>query len=123
MGVVVQIKSRNDAVLAAVDTCAEVIRERTHALHLDLSVTPLLIEGDSVRIEQIVCNLLTDAAKYTPVGGDIKVSTSYQGQHAVLAVEDNGVGIPTDMVESIFDLFTQNKRTLAPRDAPEPVVS
>jgi signal transduction histidine kinase len=103
----------NDGVLAAVDTCTEVMRERKHTLHLDLSVTPLLIEGDSVRIEQIVCNLLTNAAKYTPVGGDIKVSTFYQGQHAVLAVEDTGVGIPADMAESIFDLFTQNKRTLA----------
>ena len=70
------------------------------------------ISGDETRLEQIVANLLDNAAKYTPPGGQIHVRVRNDGAEAVLEVEDTGVGIAPDLLPRIFDLFTQGERTL-----------
>jgi PAS domain S-box-containing protein len=83
-------------------------RWREHRLELDLA--PVWINGDSVRIEQIASNLLTNAAKYTPEGGTIWVKVGVEGDQALLAVSDTGVGIHPDMLDRVFDMFVQGER-------------
>jgi signal transduction histidine kinase/ActR/RegA family two-component response regulator len=77
--------------------------------HLALAVTtePVEVDGDPVRLEQIVSNLLHNAIKYTPPGGKIAISVGKAGGEAVIRVSDSGIGIPTDMLPRVFDLFTQ----------------
>ena len=70
------------------------------------------VDADPVRMEQIVVNLVSNAVKYTPAGRTIRVQTSAEGDHAVLRVEDEGVGIASDMLSTIFGLFVQGERTL-----------
>jgi signal transduction histidine kinase/ActR/RegA family two-component response regulator len=67
--------------------------------------------GDSVRLAQIVANLLNNAAKYTEDGGRISLSARREGNHAVISVRDSGVGIPVEVLPRVFDLFAQADRT------------
>ena len=103
----------NDAVRTAIDSCTEIIRDRKQSLRVHLDYKPTTINGDMMRIEQVICNLLTNAAKYTPENGYITVTTKRNGDRVEISIEDTGMGIPTASLESIFDLFTQNKRSLA----------
>jgi PAS domain S-box-containing protein len=73
---------------------------------------PVWVEADASRIEQIVMNLLSNALKFTPRGGGIKVTVSAEQSEAVLRVADEGAGISPDFLPSIFDLFVQGERTL-----------
>jgi two-component system CheB/CheR fusion protein len=73
---------------------------------------PVWVNGDPARLEQIQINLLTNAAKYTPAGGHVKIEVDRDGSFAILRVRDDGVGIPHDMLDSVFDLFVQSTRTL-----------
>jgi signal transduction histidine kinase len=70
------------------------------------------IAGDETRLEQVVANLLDNAAKYTPDGGRITVRVRQEADDAVLEVEDTGVGIAPELMPRVFDLFTQGERTL-----------
>src|SRR5262249_47263824 len=76
-------------------------RLRDHRVELNLDTA--WINADSMRIEQIISNLLTNAAKYTPGGGTINVIVATEGEEAVLAVSDTGVGIHPDMLDRVFD--------------------
>jgi signal transduction histidine kinase/ActR/RegA family two-component response regulator len=80
--------------------------ERQH-LTLEAATEPVEVDGDPVRLEQIVSNLLHNAIKYTPPGGRIAISVGEVGGEAVIRVSDSGVGIPPDMLPRVFDLFTQ----------------
>jgi len=64
---------------------------------------------DPVRIEQVLANLLTNAAKYTPDGGHICITAKPAGDSAILAVRDNGIGISPEMSSQVFDLFVQGE--------------
>ena len=79
------------------------------AAYVAAEKVPLPVNGDPVRLEQIVTNLLTNAIKYTPRGGRIEVEVSGHGGQALLRVRDNGIGIPPAMLERIFELFTQEE--------------
>ena len=70
------------------------------------------IDGDPVRIEQVVSNLLVNAVKYTPDGGHVRVRTAREGADAVLLVADDGVGMPPELAARAFDLFVQGKREI-----------
>src|SRR5579862_6211640 len=70
------------------------------------------VDADETRIEQIVTNLIGNALKFTPPGGAITVSVRTDGPNALLAVKDTGVGIPADILPTIFDLFVQSERSL-----------
>ncbi|MGZ3451407.1 MAG: hybrid sensor histidine kinase/response regulator [Polyangiales bacterium] len=83
-----------------------------HDFRVDLASEPVYVDGDPVRLEQVVSNLLTNAVKYTPAGGRIDVSCSAVSGQAVLEVRDQGVGLAPDMISRIFDLFTQAERSL-----------
>jgi len=79
----------------------------------DVSVAEgLRLDVDPTRIEQVITNLLTNAAKYTPRGGRIRVAGSLDGNQAVISVRDNGIGIAPEMLATIFELFTQADRSL-----------
>ena len=67
----------------------------------------LHVEGDLTRLAQVLSNLLNNAAKYTPEGGRIALSVERQGAQAVLRVQDNGLGIPPEMLPRVFEMFTQ----------------
>ncbi|HXJ22672.1 MAG TPA: ATP-binding protein [Polyangia bacterium] len=73
---------------------------------------PVLVDGDAVRLEQVVCNLVTNAIKYTPRGGHIEVSVSGRSGAAMLVVRDDGIGIPPDQLQSIFEVFSQAPTSL-----------
>jgi signal transduction histidine kinase len=70
----------------------------------------MYVRGDAVRLNQIIVNLLTNAAKYTPMGGTIAVRLTRSGQNAVLAVRDDGIGISAEMLPKIFDMYSQANR-------------
>ncbi len=68
--------------------------------------------GDPDRLAQVVSNLLTNAAKYTPAGGQIRVAAAVEGEEVVLSVRDTGIGIAGEMLPRIFDLFTQDRQAI-----------
>jgi CheY-like chemotaxis protein len=73
----------------------------------------LTVDGDAVRLAQVICNLLTNAAKFTERGGEIRVSASREGAAVIVRVRDTGVGIAAELLPNVFDLFTQAPQTLA----------
>ncbi len=88
------------------------IDSRRHELHVDIDSSPLFVMGDAARLQQIQVNLLHNAAKYTSPQGTIWLNVRREDGEAVVRVRDTGAGIPADMLETIFDLFVQNDRTL-----------
>ncbi len=89
-----------------------VIAGRKHELEVDIPPQPLPLLVDPTRLEQILVNLLSNAAKYTPEGGKIALRCFAEGNQAVFEVEDNGIGIPTEALPRVFELFTQVDRSL-----------
>ena len=91
---------------------ALLIEQRRHELAVHLPPSPIWLDGDAARLEQVVVNLLNNAAKYTDEGGHIWLSLQQEGNEAVLRVRDSGVGIAPELLPHIFDLFTQAERSL-----------
>jgi CheY-like chemotaxis protein len=81
-------------------------------LFVTLPGQPLFVEGDPVRLVQVLSNLLNNAAKYTPNGGQIHLTVKRQGDKAFLGVRDNGMGIPQEVLPHIFEMFMQADRSL-----------
>ncbi|XXY45872.1 chemotaxis protein CheB [Sorangium sp. So ce269] len=73
---------------------------------------PIWVEGDPARLQQVQVNLLNNAAKYTPRGGHVTLEARRVDGHAVVRVKDDGLGIPKEMLDTVFDLFVQSSRTL-----------
>ncbi|QGZ59952.1 chemotaxis protein CheB [Paraburkholderia acidiphila] len=88
------------------------IDARGHDVTLVLPREVLAVEGDAIRLEQIVTNLLSNAVKYTPPDGTIEVALVRDGDEAVLTVADNGIGMAADFLPTIFTLFVQAERSL-----------
>lgn len=101
-----------EVIRAAAEACQPVIDNAEHRLVLDLPGQGVWVLGDAGRLAQVVSNLINNAAKYTPNRGRIVVHLQQQAQDAVVTVEDNGVGIPQDMLQEVFEMFTQVNRTL-----------
>jgi signal transduction histidine kinase len=97
---------------AALEGSQPMISAGSHRLRLHLPATPVGVVADPLRMAQVVGNLVNNAAKYTAPGGQIDVSLEVEGGDAVVRVSDNGVGIPADMLEQVFDMFSQVDRTL-----------
>lgn len=97
---------------AAIETCRPLMEARHQALAVCRPDSPLWVEGDRVRLTQVLSNLLNNAAKYTGEGGKIEVRLSGDGQFADLRVRDNGIGITPECLARIFDLFIQADRAL-----------
>ena len=96
----------------AVETVRPLIDQRRHELTVSLPPQPIWLYADAARLEQVVVNLLTNAAKYTDEGGHIWLTVQQEGDEAVLQVRDTGVGIAPELLPRIFDLFTQAERSL-----------
>jgi PAS domain S-box-containing protein len=94
-------------VARAVETVQPLVDTQGHELSVRISPESLLIDGDPVRLAQVVGNLLTNAAKYTEPGGRIGLTAERDGDVAVLRVRDNGIGIAPQMLPRIFELFVQ----------------
>jgi signal transduction histidine kinase len=99
-----------------IDSMRSEIEARHHTLTVSLTKVPIFVHGDPVRLTQVFGNLLDNAAKYTPAGGRIEVSselTSHAaGQRAIVRVADNGVGVAHEDMSHIFELFVQSDRAL-----------
>ncbi|MEF9929644.1 MAG: ATP-binding protein [Massilia sp.] len=101
------------AILAsAVETSMPLIDAGQHALTVDLPDVALPVDADATRIAQVVANLLNNAAKYTPTGGQIALSARRDGLDAVITVRDSGVGIAADALAGVFEMFSQIGRTV-----------
>ncbi|MDB5842918.1 MAG: hypothetical protein JWP79_228 [Polaromonas sp.] len=101
-----------DIVERAVETAQPLITQQRHQLTVRLPAQPVWLHADAARLEQVVVNLLTNAAKYTDEGGRIELSVQQDGPDAVLRVLDTGIGIAPDLLPHVFDLFTQAERSL-----------
>jgi PAS domain S-box-containing protein len=112
--------------LAAVDL-AQVVREmvdallvqiesRRHEVSVSLPDRPVMVRGDATRLAQVVTNLLSNAAKYTPDGGHIDIALTSAEGFATLSVIDNGVGIAPELLPRVFELFVQGDRALDRRE-------
>jgi signal transduction histidine kinase/CheY-like chemotaxis protein len=100
----IDLKASVEACLASFETRGAM---RTHRLSARLASAVIL--GDPTRLEQMVCNLIDNALKYTPEGGAVCVTLRIEDDQAVLAVTDSGIGLPPDLLEKAFDVFVQGK--------------
>jgi PAS domain S-box-containing protein len=89
------------------------MQERGLELVVEAPAHPVVVQGDDVRLAQVLGNLLSNAAKFTPAGGRVTLSITADARRAVIHVRDTGPGIEPELLESIFDPFTQAKQTLA----------
>jgi PAS domain S-box-containing protein len=96
----------------AVDTVRPLIEDRKHTLNVAFGSGLLRVKGDPARLEQIVVNLLTNAAKYTKSGGRISLIAEQDGSDVVIRVRDNGIGIPAEKLPDMFELFVQGDCSL-----------
>lgn len=107
--------STNEVIAAALEMVSPQLEERAHRVEVDLRTEdlPLLVmSADRTRVEQILSNLLTNAARYTEPGGHILIRARRSGDAVELTVRDNGIGISADVLPKIFDLFAQGKRSV-----------
>jgi two-component system CheB/CheR fusion protein len=100
------------AVREAADALRGVMEARNLRFSTQIDSEAMYVNGDPTRLQQIHVNLLSNAAKYTPPGGRVTLEVKRVEDSAVITVGDDGVGIPSDMLESVFDLFVQSNRTL-----------
>jgi CheY-like chemotaxis protein len=108
-------KERVDLVAIAKDalqTSRPFIEADQHEVSISLPPEPLFLEADPARLEQVLTNLLNNAAKYTPSGGQIGLTITRVGEEAVVRVRDTGAGISADFLPRVFDLFAQAQRSL-----------
>ena len=97
----------SEVIPRAVETVRPLIEKKRHGITVSLEPGPLALEADPTRMEQILVNLLTNAAKYTDEGGRVTLSAAREGAEIVVRVADTGVGISAETLPHIFDLFTQ----------------
>jgi signal transduction histidine kinase/CheY-like chemotaxis protein len=102
----------SDVMRVAIETSRPLIEEGRHELTVTLPSTPILLNVDQTRLAQVFSNLLNNAAKYTEAGGRVEFTAVQQGNEAVVSVRDSGVGIPSEMLPHIFEMFAQVDRHL-----------
>jgi PAS domain S-box-containing protein len=113
-----KIQLRNEPIDAAtiarraVAAARPLIEGKSHTFTLNIQSVPMPLLVDATRVEQIIVNFLTNAAKYTPDGGQISLCAEVQQGEAVIRVKDTGVGIPAEMLPRVFDLFAQADRSI-----------
>jgi signal transduction histidine kinase len=112
----IQLKKQNIDATAVVEHAVETVRPLIEEHKHELTVTfdpELRLEADPMRLEQIIVNLLTNAAKYTEKGGHISLTAIREENEMVISVKDDGVGILPEKLPLMFELFAQGERTLA----------
>ncbi|UGQ48577.1 ATP-binding protein [Massilia endophytica] len=101
-----------EVIYEAVEQAAPRIRGQQQRLALDVPPESAVVRGDRKRLVQVVANLLSNAAKFTPANGEISIRLRLRENEVELAVADNGVGMEPDLVARVFGLFVQGHRTL-----------
>ncbi len=96
---------------AAAESAGNLILDRGHQLTINIFSEPLWVAGDKVRLTQILSNLISNAAKFTPSGGQIVVDVVKEDANVLIKVTDNGIGLDEDHLHNIFDLFVQHATT------------
>jgi two-component system, sensor histidine kinase len=96
-----------DAIEQAVQMCRPLFDEREHTLEVVACPDRLFVDGDRVRLTQIVNNLLTNAARYTPPHGRVRLEWAREGEGVLLRVTDNGRGMSPELIARVFDIFVQ----------------
>jgi PAS domain S-box-containing protein len=102
-----------DVLSRAVEMVSPLLEQRGHQLTVNVPTPGLVVSADTARLSQVVANLLTNAAKYTPPPGHIHLQAAAEGTDVVIRVRDDGDGIGADLMPVIFDMFVQGRRTLA----------
>lgn len=102
-----------DVVAKAIEMASPLLEQQRHELRVDVPESGMMLLADPGRLAQVLSNILTNAAKYTERGGLVDVSAAHEGDEVVLRVRDTGVGIAPEMLPHIFDLFAQERQTLA----------
>ncbi|MSP79288.1 MAG: hybrid sensor histidine kinase/response regulator [Dehalococcoidia bacterium] len=101
------------AVRNATEAVQSLIQTRKHALSVTLPDEPVYLNADPVRLIQVIDNLLSNAAKYTPEGGHIRLVAEATSKQVTLHLIDNGIGMPSDLVPHIFEVFVRGEQDLA----------
>ena len=101
-----------DVLLQAVEVARPAVAARHHELSIQLPQRPLHVAGDPTRLTQVFANLLHNAAKYTDTGGQVTLEAVEADGQALVRVRDTGVGMAPELLERVFDLFTQDDRSL-----------
>ncbi|HUS24259.1 MAG TPA: HAMP domain-containing sensor histidine kinase, partial [Candidatus Binatia bacterium] len=91
----------------AVELSQPLLDSRSHQLHVNVPAEELSLDGDLTRLTQVLANLLNNAAKYTPPGGEVSLSAWRENGDVVVCVQDNGIGIAPQQLSRVFELFTQ----------------
>ena len=107
-----QILDLNAIVAQALEASRPLLETRRQTVELQLAEEPLPLEADPTRLAQVLLNLISNAAKYTPEGGRIWAEARREDDLAVVRVRDNGIGISAALLPKVFDLFVQGDRTL-----------
>ena len=100
------------SVMHALEISRSMFNDRNHKYKVELPEKDVFVKADPVRLEQILCNLLNNAAKYSGDGSNITVSMAEEDHFVRFSVKDDGLGIPQEMLSDIFNLFTQIKQPL-----------
>jgi PAS domain S-box-containing protein len=95
------------AILNAVETSRPLIDEAGHQLAISIPPQPITLNADSVRLSQIIANLLNNAAKYTDPGGQIWLTAQPEGDDVAISIRDTGIGIPSEKLSHVFEMFAQ----------------
>lgn len=101
-----------DVVERAVETSRPIIDEHAHELLVSVPAEPLCVDADEIRLAQVISNLLNNAAKYTEPHGRISLTVRQESDRLAIYVQDSGIGIESDLLPRVFDLFTQADRAL-----------
>jgi PAS domain S-box-containing protein len=102
----------NEVISGAIESARPLIEAHGHDLSVDLPRQPLYLDGDTIRLAQVFMNLLTNAAKYTPQGGEIRLVASREGSDVVVRVRDTGIGIAPNQLPHVFEMFYQTEDVL-----------
>ena len=107
-----ELTSLDKVIRHAIETSAPIIESQQHKLSIDIPAHEITLDADVVRLTQVFANLLNNAAKYTPRGGNIQIKVEQREDSVTVRIIDNGIGIPQEMLARVFDMFTQVDNSL-----------
>lgn len=103
----------SDVLETALETSRPLIDAGRHDLRVTVDDPTMMLDADATRLAQVVSNLLNNASKYTPMAGSIELSAKREGDDCVIVVRDDGIGIPSEQLDEVFQMFSQVNRALA----------
>jgi PAS domain S-box-containing protein len=102
----------SEIVAKAIEMASPLLEQRNHTLSVQVPRRGLLVDADITRLSQVLSNLLTNAAKYTPAGGEVTIRGEAVGDEVLVHVRDTGIGITPDVLPHVFDLFVQERQAI-----------